>query len=123
MRRTSITSCLLILVLFTSTLGCVTGLSGKATNLCSPASAHHACQKTKPGIGAKHGSECGETLGSLSDPCNLHGFLQSQVAVLPNFEIPSPSLHATGEASLPSRSIFIVSSIGSPQTDRGPPSS
>jgi len=119
--RTSITSCLLILVLFTSTLGCVTGGSGKVTNICSTRSARHACHKAKPGIGDAHGAACGETLSEVSAPCNLRSFLQVQIAVLPNIEMPSPALRATGEVSLPSRVSFIVSSVGSPQTDRGPP--
>jgi len=119
--RISITSCLLIPVLFTSTLGCVTGRAGKTPNLCSTRSAHHACQKTKHLVGNTHGPSCGETLSGLPAPCNLHGFVQSQMAVLPNLELPSPAQHPTGEVSLPSRAIFIFSSIGSPQTDRGPP--
>jgi len=121
--RNSILSCLLILVFSTSTLGCVTGRSSHSGIFCSSTGIRQTCKKAKSSRDVRPGSACRETLKRPLDRCNLRGFLQSQLAVLANFEISTPSLPAMGEVSLLSRSIFVASSVGSPQTDRGPPAS
>jgi hypothetical protein len=122
-RRTSITSGLLILVLTTSAFGCATGWSSKPETLCPRPSTRQACVRKKPGTTAARGSACGHTLKSLPGQCSLRSLAQFQFAGLHGFEIPSPLRHAGGKVSLPFNSVIIVSSIGSPETDRGPPRS
>lgn len=121
MRRASITSGLLILVLTTSAFGCVTGWSSKSGTLCPRPRTRKACVWKKLGTTAARGSACDHTLKSLPGQCSLRSLAQFQFAELQRFEIASPLRHASSKVSLPLNSVTIVSSIGSPETDRGPP--
>jgi hypothetical protein len=53
----------------------------------------------------------------------LRSLAQFQVAELRDFEISSPLQRPTGKAWRAPNSRIIVLSIGSPETDRGPPHS
>ncbi len=121
-RCASITSGLLILVFAASAFGCATGWNSESATLCPHPSTRPACVPKKPGTRAAGGSACGRTLKSLPGQCSLRTFTQFQFAELHRFEIPSPLRHAGGKVSPSSNSVIIVSSIGSPETDRGPPS-
>jgi hypothetical protein len=122
-RRMSITSGLLILVLGTSVFGCATGWSSKPGTLCPRLGTRQVCAGKKPGTTAARGSACGHTLKSLPGQCSLRSFAQVQFAELHRFEIPSPLRYADGKVPPPFNSVITVSSIGSPETDRGPPGS
>jgi hypothetical protein len=121
--RTSITSGLLILVFATSASGCATGWSSKPEALCPRPSTRHACVRKKPGTRAAREPGCGPTLKAPPGQCSLRSFAQFQFAELHRFEIPSPLRYVGGKVSAPFNSVIIVSSIGSPETDRGPPGS
>jgi hypothetical protein len=121
--RTPVTSGLLMLVLATSASGCAIGSSSKPEILCPRSSTRQVCVQKKPGTAAAKGSACGRTLKSLPGLCSLRSLAQFQFAELHRFENPSPLGHASGKVSPPFNSVIIVSSIGSPETDRGPPCS
>ena len=123
MPRTSITSGLLILVFTTSAFGCATGWGSAPVTFGPRPDTRQACVPKKPGITAAKGSACGHTVKSLPSQCSLSSLAQFQFAELHRFEIPSPLRHVGGKVSSPFHSVIIVSSIGSPETDRGPPRS
>jgi hypothetical protein len=122
-RRASITSGFLILVLATSAFGCATGWISKPGTFCSRPSTRRACVGKRPSTTAARGSACGHTLKSSSGQCSLRSFAQSQFAELHRFEIPSPLRRAGGKASPSFKSAIIEWPVGSPETDRDPPSS
>jgi hypothetical protein len=122
MRRGSIISGLMILVLATSALGCASGWVGKAGTFCSRPSTRGTCAERKPGTTAAEGRSCGHTLKSSPGQCSLRSLAQFQLAEQRRFELASPLRQARSKAS-PSSNSGIVSSIGSPETDRGPPRS
>ena len=122
MRRTSITSGLLILVFATSASGCAIGWNSDPGTYCPRPSARQACVRKKPGTTAARRSACGHILKSLPGRCSSRSLAQFQFAELHRFEIPSPLRQAGSKISLPCNPV-IASSIGSPQTDRGPPRS
>jgi hypothetical protein len=66
---------------------------------------------------------CGHILKSLPGNCGLRNFVQFQFVEFHNFEISAPLRATSDNISAPLDSAIIVSSIGSPETDRGPPRS
>jgi len=130
MRCDSVTSGLLILVLAASAFGCVTAGDNEP---CGPeVGAHQA------GVILRHGhwsarpcvrkavaqrAGCRPVLRSPSPRCSLRSLAQFQFVELRRFEIPSPLRQGDGGVSLPFDSRIVVLSIGSPETDRGPPRS
>ena len=121
MCRSSIASGLLILVFATSAFGCATGSGseslgfrpgGRSQRLCGPSKSRAAEPKSSP---------CGHVLKSSRGQCSLRSLAQFQFAELGDFETSSPLQRASGKASPVINSRIIVLSIGSPETDRGPP--
>jgi hypothetical protein len=53
----------------------------------------------------------------------MRSFVQIQFVAFRAFQISTPLLRSPGNLPAPSDSVIIVSSIGSPETDRGPPRS
>jgi hypothetical protein len=53
----------------------------------------------------------------------MRSFIPFQFATLPVFEISSPLKHTGGNVSAPLKAVIVISSMGSPETDRGPPRS
>ena len=53
----------------------------------------------------------------------MRSFIQFQFVALHAFRISAPLQPAAGSFSRPPDAVIIVSSIGSPETDRGPPRS
>ena len=51
----------------------------------------------------------------------MRTFVQLQVVALHTLDIVSPLTRPAGGISIPSDSVILISSIGSPETDRGPP--
>lgn len=129
MRRESVISGLLILVLATSAFGCVTGGNNEP---CAPEVGAHEARAT---LGYRQWStrtfvrkapqraSCSPILTSPSGRCSFRSLAQFQPLELRRFEIPSPLRQGDGGVSLPFDSRIVVLSIGSPQTDRGPPRS
>jgi hypothetical protein len=122
-RRTSITSVLLILVIVTSASACVAGGGGQPAPSCPRTSTRRACNRTGPCIATTMGPACGDILRSLPGRCGMRSFIQLQFVTLPAFEISAPLQHTASCIAVPFDSRIVVSSIGSPETDRGPPHS
>jgi hypothetical protein len=115
MRRASFTSVVLISVLAGSSFDCVTRWV-RERNGCGD-------RGTAPACGSKvvrSRSACGATIGSPRRLCPLRSFSQSQIAEFHRFEIPSPA-RVIRELPPTPRRVAIMSSIGPPETDRGPP--
>jgi len=64
---------------------------------------------------------CSETLRAPAAKCALRNLAPAPPATLHTPKISAPQRIATGKVSALFDFGFIVSSIGSPQTDRGPP--
>ncbi|HEX3966767.1 MAG TPA: hypothetical protein VHW70_02265 [Edaphobacter sp.] len=124
MRRVSIISAFLAVMIAISTFGCATGMtaaSSSAKNSCSHPGARAACARKRSGASTAQDSACIHTLKSQQGQCSLRDLAQFQFAELRGFAIASPFSNPHGNASPSSDSTILVSSIGSPQTDRGPP--
>lgn len=121
MRRASITSVLLIVVLATSASACVAGSGNRslAAYSCNRRISAH----TKACRTVAIRSTCGHDLRSLPGRCGVRTFLQLQFVALHTLEIVSPLTRPTDRISVPSDPVTLISSIGSPETDRGPPNS
>lgn len=111
--RRSITSVLLIVAMATSASACVAGWCSQLETSCRPAGVRKACAREKPA--------CGPLIKSLPGKCGLRSFLQFHFAAFFTFEISTPFRCASSTISVPSDSVIIASSIGTPETDRGPP--
>ena len=122
MRRASITSVLLILVVVTSASACVAGCGSQIAPSCPPMISLRACARKEPRTPTIGGRACGDVLKSLPDRCGMRSFIQFQFVALALFEIAAPFQRAASN-SVPFDSLIVVSSIGSPETDRGPPRS
>jgi hypothetical protein len=53
----------------------------------------------------------------------MRSFVQFQFAALRAFELSAPLLRSSGKIAVPLAPAIVVSSIGSPESDRGPPNS
>jgi len=120
-RRTSLTSVLLIVVFNISAPACVAGWGSSPATFCRAASTRQACARKKLGTATAVGAPCGHLLKSQPDRCGLRSFVQFQFGAFRAFQISMPLRRAAGSISAPFDSGIIVSSIGSPETDRGPP--
>jgi len=61
---------------------------------------------------------CGYVLRSQPGRCGIRGFAQFQFVTFHAFEISTPLQRAAGNIPAPLDSAIIISSIGSPETDR-----
>jgi len=120
-RRTSITSVLLIVVLATSASACVAGLGSRPGTSCRPRDARRACAQKKPGTATAIHFGCDLLLKSPPGQCGMRSFTQFQLVAFHAFEISTPLRRATSRISAPLDSLIVVSSIGPPEADRGPP--
>lgn len=123
MRRPFITSALLILVLVPSASACVAGCGIQAEASCSDTARRHACRRKEPGIAITKHSRCSPVVKSLPSTCGMRSFVPFQFVSLHAADTSVPLQYAAGHISLPMDSVIIISSIGSPETDRGPPRS
>jgi hypothetical protein len=123
MRPASATSVLLILTLATSASACVTGWGFQPATSCQRPTTRKPCSHKEPGTKAARGPACGRVLKSLTGQCSLRSLAKFQFAGLHRFELSTPLRRAAGKITPPFNSATTVSSIGSPETDRGPPCS
>ncbi len=118
MRRASLIAALLILSLANSASACVIAPSRtpaschrtRLTNPCAPKTLHIA------------NPACDPVLKSAPAQCSLRGLLQFHFLLLRTFDIAAPLLHIAKKSSPPPATLKLTS-IGSPETDRGPPRS
>jgi hypothetical protein len=119
-RRISITVVLLILVLVPSASDCAAGWGSQIAPSCPRAISRRACTRKEPTTATIKGRACGDVLKSLPARCGMRSFIQFQIVPLAVFEIAAP-IKRTGSNPVPVHSVIVVSSIGRPETDRGPP--
>lgn len=121
-RRAPITSALLIVVVVTSASACVAGCGSPTEFSCARASIRRAFSEKKARA-TTNSSACGDVLKAQPGRCGMRSFIPFQFAALPAFEMSSPLLRTNRNIPVPLDSVILVSSIGSPETDRGPPRS
>jgi hypothetical protein len=119
-RRISITAVLLILVLVPSASACVAGWGSPITPSCPRTISRRDCTRKETATATIRGRACGEVLKSLPARCGMRSFIQFQFVSLAGFEIAAP-IKRTASNPVAFDSVVVVSSIGSPETDRGPP--
>ena len=143
MRHISAIAVLLVFILGMMAPACVAGWDGRAFGLweinCQEMprlsagidSARHAGRSSKTTINAMTGDRaseksnqpvepCGDELRARAGQCALRSFIQLHFASFAAAEISEPLLVATKVAS-PSRVTIVVTSVGPPETNRGPP--
>jgi hypothetical protein len=123
LRRASVTSVLMILVLVPSASACVAGWGGQTANPCSRPSNRQICPRTIIGRSGSLSAACAHLLEVPPGQCGLRGFGQIQFIAFHTFEIRTPFQPTSYKVSVPLDSAIVVTSIGSPETDRGPPRS
>jgi hypothetical protein len=117
-KRSFLTSALLILAVLVSVSACVAGPLGD-TSGC-----YRQKGKTQPLVAVHGGSMAAaaacRALKSIPAKCGMRSFLQLNFVALRTFTMAAP-LHCPAAIQSPYDSRIVVSSIGSPETDRGPP--
>ena len=118
-RKPRLISAVLVVILAVSASGCAMGWS-IPRQACSTRKSL-ICLRTQPT--AVKTSPCGHVLGSQPRHCSLRSLTQFQFAQIRNFEVAAIPLPTTGKVLPPRQSPIHLSSVGSPETDRGPPRS
>jgi hypothetical protein len=117
-RPRSLISALLIVALCASVSACVNGTGTRSDA---------ACRVSHPGLKHHGGSgmdnNCGHTFKTRRPQCSLRGLLQFQFLTLSAFQIAVPFDLIAENVTTPSDSTAKLTSVGSPETDRGPPRS
>jgi hypothetical protein len=116
--RACIVAVLLILTLGSSASVCVVGSGDTSSKSC-------ARSKSDPGCARKslNAAQCGKRLNAPRSNCGIRGLAQFHFFAFPQLETGAPLRILRGRVSIPSGTAPRVSSIGSPETDRGPPAS
>lgn len=143
MRRVPATAMLLVLVLSVLAPACVAGWNGSCEDVPQISTRVRCARvllKAERGATtalsgresrvASHGNavmnrvqadeQCGDELNVPTERCGLRSFVQLQFARLQAAQISIPLLPAA-KVHVPSRVMIAVSSVGPPETDRGPP--
>ena len=110
MRSHPAIAALLIMVLAASALGCVAGWATAAHDRCAP------------DLCVRRTAACGAAVQATPGHCGMRTFVQFHFVPFQRFEIAAP-LRLAGSIPGPRPRTLVLSSIGSPQTDRGPPNS
>jgi hypothetical protein len=120
-RRTSITSALLIAVLATAASACASGWGSQFAGSCPHT--RRECAHKKSGAGKIVSLPCAHVLTPETARCPVRSFAQFHFAAFHAVENSIPLQLAANNFLSPSAARIIVSSVGSPETDRGPPRS
>jgi len=115
MCRNGIISALLIVTMVASASACVEGAGSSSSKTC--------VRPLGPSCGKLlHArNRCNPAMKSVPAHCDIRGLVQFHVVSFAKFEVSSPLRVVSGRVLLPSRLDVRISSIGSPETDRGPP--
>ena len=130
-RRKPLTALILIVIFATSMSACVAGWGSEAAASCCQSTARAACSGKCPDArkvtGCTHksarNSACKHVVKPQPGKCGMRSFAQRQFLTRPASEISIPLRREAGNIAAPDDGVIIVSSIGSPETDRGPPNS
>jgi hypothetical protein len=117
-RRNTVTSLLLALMLALCASACVVGVYS-SDSTCSGMRIKQSCARKMSGFARS----CGSRLKSSAAECNLRGLVQFYFPAFNEVESSAQLNSISGKISVPFGSRIIVSSVGSPETDRGPPRS
>lgn len=117
-RSKTISAGLVILVFSASAFGCVAGWSGDSPKLCGASIARKNCARKKP----TRATGC-DVLRSFPRRCSLRSLAQGYAVEFARFEISSPLKDVRDRVSIPSTPTILISTVVSPETDRGPPRS
>ena len=122
MCRLRVLSGLLVLLLTTSASVCITGWTGQSPSTCRRNSRYTRADTKQKNPTAVH-SACGHVLESQLGRCGIRGFDQLQFVEFGPRLSSNLLLVPTDRVVAPACTKIVVSSIGSPETDRGPPRS
>ena len=114
MRGKSTICVLLIVAIAASASACILGAGTRSTGACPPLKRH--CLRA-----ARTGG-CGSILSSSPERCGIRGLLQFHFVAFQESDLTGSRLVA-GRIAAPFRPALRTYSIGSPETDRGPPRS
>jgi hypothetical protein len=123
MRRAALISACLIPVFAASAFGCVAGFGGERAPRRSESRKDRMCARKQASSSAMSGSACPDVVKSAPSQCSLRSLTQVQVAKFSRFEVPTPLRVTNARSTVQPNSLLIIASIGSPETDRGPPHS
>ena len=115
MRRNSVISALLIVTMAASASACVEGAGSSLNKVCVRSSLP-SCEKSLHAA-----NKCNPVLKSVPVHCDIRGLVQFHLVAFLKFEVSSPLRLVSGRVLLASRPGSRIFSIGSPETDRGPP--
>ena len=118
-RLRSLISALLILALSASASAC---LNGTGTSLVAACRIPHT-KLSHQNASRTANDNCGQAFKGRPDVCRLRGLLPFHFLTLPAFEIAIPFDLIAEKVAAPSDSTAKLTSVGSPETDRGPPRS
>jgi len=122
MRCLRVLSGLLILLLTTSASVCITGWTGQPASACRRNSRDTRSDSMQNGAATAH-QACSHVLESGLGRCGIHGFDYLQLAEFGPRLSSNPLPVPTDFVVTPADTRIVISSIGSPETDRGPPRS
>ena len=100
----------MVLSIFGLAPACVAGWDGQPAN--TACRAERLCAQKKSGKSIKP---------PIANKCGLRTFVQLQFVRFPATNLSRPLLDRAGEVSFLAPVVIVLSSIGSPETDRGPP--
>lgn len=118
MRRAYTVAVLLILTIGASTSACV---AGSASNQSKFGARIKSCQSSVPKLNNIEAPRCNKEADALPSNCGIRGLAQFHFFIFPELTIGAPQRVLHGRISVPSNMAPRISSIGSPETDRGPP--
>jgi hypothetical protein len=116
----AITSALLSLIIAVSASACVVGSGAQAADFCGRFHSHH-CARKRLGPAVASAPKCTGALQAPPGVCVLRGMLQFHPITFEGFAISTPLLLVAGHVPATFDSRVVVSSVGPPETDRGPP--
>jgi len=123
MRRHCLTSALLVLALAASASACAMDWCSGPRSFCAGLGVRRDCAWNKIGTAANGGKACLPAAKSTPTACSLRSFVQFQFVAFDRCETWTSLPSVAGKILARPDSRIVVSSIGSPETDRGPPRS
>jgi hypothetical protein len=119
LRKKSLTAAMLVLLIAGLAPACVAGWNGEAASSCT-GERQPAIRKNR-NDGCRRAKDCGAQLRAQASHCGFRTFLQLQFAELRLAANELPKLGVRGTVPVQPAVTISLSSIGSPQSDRGPP--
>ena len=119
MRRPATLAVLLMIVVNTMAAACVSDT--REIPKCSRMARTTCSHQNRASM--RSATRCGESVSRLPEQCRMRGFSQSQVAAISRAERLQAEPAPTAQIEAPDDPLFAATSVGPPETDRGPPRS